>query len=258
MNEVDSAIAQLRVDGQVALVTGASSGIGADVAKLLARRGAVVAVNYRLGTDRAAAVVKAIQAKGGSGAAFQADVTQVDQIKRMYDQVVQQLGPVDILVNNAGAFWEIKPFLEISDALWRESIDLNLMAAIFCSRAVLPNMIERRYGRIVNLSSVVTRTGGAGESEHYAVPKAGLELLTLGLAREFGQYGITVNSIAPGLVDTAIHDAHRERFDRLAALYGPLRRASTVREVAETVAFMAAPASSYVNGQVLHVSGGVV
>lgn len=251
-----SAYSQLDLTGEVALVTGASSGIGAAVARLLAARGAAVVVNFRSGAERATEVVDEITRVGGRAFSIAGDVTKVEDLARLREAARDAYGPVTVLVNNAGAFWEVRPFLEIGDELWERSLQLNLRAVVRACETFLPDMLAARSGRIVNLSSIVTQSGGPGETAHYAVAKAGVETLTRSLAREHAADGVIVNAVAPGLIDTPVHDDNRERFDRLQASYAPVGRAGTPAEIAEVVAFLASPAASYVTAQILHVNGG--
>ncbi|WP_170182436.1 SDR family NAD(P)-dependent oxidoreductase [Blastococcus colisei] len=237
-------------------MTGGSSGIGAATAVRLATDGFDVAVGYRSGADRAEQVAKEVRSAGGGALPVQLDVVSTESVERAYRTVVAELGAPTVLVNSAGGFLELHPFLEIDDALWRRTLELNIVGTVNCCRAVLDGMVAAGGGRIVNLSSVVSRTGGAGESMHYAVSKGGIDTLTLGLAREFGRHGVLVNAVAPGLVDSAIHDDFRERFERLSSNYGLLNRAGTAEEIASVIAFLASDGGSFVTGQVWHVNGG--
>jgi NAD(P)-dependent dehydrogenase (short-subunit alcohol dehydrogenase family) len=244
-------------DGRpVALVTGGSSGIGAATAVRLAKEGFDVAVGHRSGKDRAEQVAEQVRATGGRALPVQLDVVETESVERAYREVETELGVPTALVNSAGGFLELHPFREIDDALWRQTLDLNIIGTVNCCRAVLDGMVAAGGGRIVNLSSVVSRTGGAGASMHYAVSKGGIDTLTLGLAREYGSHGVLVNAVAPGLVDTAIHDEFRERFERLSSNYGLLGRAGTADEIAAVIAFLVTEAGSFVTGQVWHVNGG--
>jgi 3-oxoacyl-[acyl-carrier protein] reductase len=242
----------------VALVTGGSSGIGAATAVRLAADGFDVAVGYRSGADRAAEVADRARAAGGKALPVLLDVCRTESVEQAYREVSAALGTPTVLVNSAGGFLELHPFMEIDDALWRSTLELNVIGTINCCRAVLDGMVAAGGGRIINLSSVVSRTGGARESMHYAVSKGGIDTLTIGLAREFGGHGVLVNAVAPGLVESPIHDEFRERFERLSSNYGLLGRAGTAEEIASVIAFLASDGGSFVTGQVWHVNGGAV
>lgn len=250
------ALQGLDLSGRVALVTGGSSGLGRAIAIVLAARGAAVAVNYHRGRERAEAAVAEIAAAGGKAMTVQADVTQRLAIAQMATAVAGGLGQPDILVNCAGDFLAIRPFLEIDEELWDDSIALNLKSAFLCSQVFLPGMLDQGWGRVIHLSSIVSHSGGAGETIHYAAPKGAIDTLTRGMAREFAARGVLVNAVCPGLIDTPIHDKYRERFERLAPGYAPVGRAGRPEEVAEVVAFLAAEAAGYITGQIIHVNGG--
>ena len=251
-----SRFASLLLEGRTALVTGGSSGIGAATCDLLASRGASVAVNYHTGRERAQKVVTAIEQAGGRAVAVAGDVTSTDEVQEMTAFVEAELGSIDILVNSAGAFWETRPFASIDGDLWQRSMALNFFGAVHCCRSVLDSMRARGRGSIVNLSSVVSKSGGPGETAHYASAKGALETMTYSLAGEYAAAGIRVNAVAPGLIDTPVHRTNQERFDRIAKGYAPLGRPGTAQEVAEVVAFLASDAASYVTAQVWHVNGG--
>lgn len=248
--------AGLSLQGRTALVTGGSSGIGAATCRLLAARGAPVAVGYMSGRERAEAVVAGIEAAGGRALAVAIDVTSTEAVEDALARVEQELGGPQILINSAGAFWETRPFVRIDPGLWSRSMDLNFFGAVHCCQSFLTRRSAGQGASIVNISSIVSRSGGAGETAHYASAKGALETLTYSLAGEYAGEGVRVNAVAPGLIDTPVHDANQERFERIAHTYAPIGRPGSAEEVAEVVVFLASDAASYVTGQVWHVNGG--
>ena len=243
--------------GKVALVTGASRGIGAGTAIVLARYGADVAVNYLRSEQRAHEVSESIRALGRRAYPVQADVTDAAAVKRMVSEVVQSLGPVSILVNNAG-YNPVRNILEISEGDWDWVLDLNLKAYFLCTRAVLPEMLERKDGRIINITSISGQRGGLSCDVDYSAAKAGIIGFTRALARWAAPRGVLVNAVAPGYIDTeATRDAVcQERLARLIDTI-PLKRLGTPEEIGEVVAFLAGPGATYVVGEVISVNGGV-
>ena len=242
------------LQGRIALVTGASQGIGRAVALELARRGAVVGLAARnvVKLEEAAAE---IQAAGGRAAVFAVDVASEESIKAGAKAVLDRFGKVEILVNNAGITRD-GLMLRMKRGDWDEVLNANLTGAYLLIQALLSPMLKNWWGRIVNLSSVVGRTGQAGQV-NYAASKAGLIGLTRSMAREFASRGITVNAVAPGYIETpmtAVLD-EKQRTAMLAQI--PLGRAGTVEEIAQAVAFLASDAAGYITGQVLDVNGGM-
>lgn len=249
-------MASLNFKDRVALVTGASTGIGAATAIKLSQCGVKVAVNYFRSEAEAKKVSTSIKSLGGSAFLVQADVRDAEQVRDMVARTLGEFGKIDILVNNAGGLPKRVPVLQMDDALWNELMDLNLRSTFYCSKAVAPHMIKKGYGRIVNVSSVAAFTGGAKDSAVYAAAKAGVNAFTKGLAKELAPHGITVNSVAPGFIDTAFHlKAGTGSFDQFLASI-PLKRVGTAEEVASVIAYLASDDSSYVTGSVFHVNGG--
>lgn len=238
-----------------ALVTGASSGIGRAIALHLADLGANVVVNYKSNMAEAEGVADEIRRLGRQSVAIAADVTRREDVAAMVATAETNHGPIDVLVNNVGGLIERKPLLEVDDELWTRLLDLNLKSAYMCTQAVLPGMIERQRGQIVNISSIAAETGGPGGTAVYAAAKGAMNTLTIGLARELGEHGIRVNAVSPGLIDTPFHAGNERTFrDRIAAI--PLGRIGEPEEVARVVGFLVSERAGYVTGQVLTVAGG--
>jgi 3-oxoacyl-[acyl-carrier protein] reductase len=243
--------------GKVALVTGASSGIGAATAILMADLGARVAIGYHGNPEGAEQVRSKIVAGGGSAIAVYADVTKADEIVSLAGAVTGQLGPIDILINNAGSLMQRMRIMEVKEESWDEIQDLNLKSAVLCSQAVAPSMIERKRGAIVNVSSIAGRNGGGPGASAYASAKGGLISFTKALAKELAPQGVRVNAVSPGVIDTPFHERFStpEMMRNFAAAI-PLGRVGTSMECATVIAFLASDAASYVVGETIEVNGG--
>ncbi len=233
--------------GKTALVTGGSRGIGAASAVALARHGADVAVNYRKGADGAAETARAVTALGRRAIAVQADVSQDADVTAMVARVAAELGPVDILVNNAG--WARRQEIDdITEADWDAVMAVNLKSVFLMTRAVLPHMRAQRWGRIVNVSSGAARSGGS-VGIHYSASKGGMDALTRAYAKRLASEGITVNAVAPSVIDTRMMADIAERGKRI-----PIGRAGTAEECADAVTLCAG--TEYMTGQVVYLNGG--
>jgi 3-oxoacyl-[acyl-carrier protein] reductase len=242
---------------QTALITGASSGIGAATARLFAELGAHVAIGYNRNGQGAAAVQKAIEAVGGTAIAIQADMLKAHEITSMVKETEAKLGPVDILVNNAGSLVERVAFEKMTEARWDEVIDLNLKSALLASQAVTPGMIARKRGSIINIVSIAGRNGGGPGAGAYATAKGGLITLTKALAKEFASHGIRVNAVSPGVIDTPFHEVFSTPEMMANFVKGiPMGRVGTSEEVANVIAFLASNAAAYVTGETVEVNGG--
>jgi 3-oxoacyl-[acyl-carrier protein] reductase len=247
----------LDLNGKAALITGASSGIGAATAELLAELGAGVAIGYFHNDAGAEAVRSKIARAGGRAIVIRADVSKTDQIPALVTQAATELGPIDILVNNAGSLVERQKIAEITAERWDEVMDLNLKSAMLCSQAVAPAMIERKSGAIINVVSIAGRTGGGPGAGAYATAKAGLIALTKALAKELAPHGVRVNAISPGTIDTPFHEVFSTpEMMRSFAASIPLGRVGTSKECATVIAFLASAAASFIVGETIEVNGG--
>ena len=242
------------LDGQIALVTGASRGIGRAVALALAEAGAEVVVNYSSSPEAADAVVSEIKGSGGQAYALQANVADEEAVNGLIKTVIERSGRIDVLVNNAGITRD-GLLMRMKTEDWQAVINLNLSGVFLCTRAVSRPMLKQKSGRIINITSVVGLMGNAGQS-NYAAAKAGVVGFTRSSAKEMASRGITVNAVAPGFIATDMtKDLDAEGI--LAAI--PLGRFGTPEQVAGAVRFLAAdPAAAYITGQVLQVDGGMV
>ena len=240
--------------GRIALVTGASQGIGRACALRLAREGATVALAAR-NLAKLAEVAAEIAASGGAAHAFALDLSSEDSIKECAKAVLAQFGGVHILVNNAGITRDILA-LRMKRKDWDDVLTTNLTGAFLMSQAVMSAMVKNRWGRIINVTSVVGETGQAGQA-NYAASKAGLIGLTKSLARELASRTITVNAVAPGYIDTAMTSVLTDEQKAATAQHIPLGRVGTDIEVAHAVAFLASEEASYITGHTLDVNGGL-
>jgi 3-oxoacyl-[acyl-carrier protein] reductase len=242
--------------GKVALVTGGGAGIGRAIVETLGARGASVAVNYLKSREGAEA---ACAAAGNRAAAFQADVTRLEQVQALVTAVESALGPIDILVNNAGDLIERRPLLEMTEALFRQVIDVNVTSTFLCCQAVAPSMIARGSGAIVNMSSLAAHNGGGPGAFAYAASKAAIIAMTKAIAKELAPKGIRVNCVSPGLIgDTQFHGRFTkpDAFEAMAKTV-PLGRAGTPDEVARVVAFLASGEAAYLAGETIEINGGM-
>lgn len=243
--------------GKVAIVTGASRGIGRGIAVRLAQEGAKVVVNHRNSPEGAAETVASIQASGGEAVAIQADVADFEEAQRLVKEAIAVFGRVDILVNNAGTTRDTLLMMMKEDQ-WDVVIDTNLKSVFNCCKAAARSMVKNRYGRIVNVSSVSGLAGQAGQT-NYSASKAGVIGFSKSLAKELGSRNITVNVVAPGFVPTALTESVLTEENRQRAIEAtPLGRLGTAEDVAAAVAFLASDEASFITGQVLSVDGGLV
>jgi 3-oxoacyl-[acyl-carrier protein] reductase len=247
------------LDGQVALITGASSGIGRAAAEALAGQGAQVGVNFCKNQPGAEQAVEAIRKAGGEAMAICADVTRRAEVQTMVKAVRERWGRIDILVNNAGDLIARRTLADMTEDYWDQIMALNLKSAFLCVQAVWEEMAARRSGCIINVTSIAGRNGGGPGAAAYAAAKGGLLTYTKGLAKELAPHGIRVNGVAPGVISTPYHERHSSPdLMRKFVASIPLGRAGTAEEVADVIVFLASPAARYLTGETIEVNGGML
>lgn len=247
------------LNGQVALITGASSGIGRATAEAMARAGARVGVNYLKNQKGAEQAVEAIRKAGGEALAIRADVTRRQEVHALVAAVRQKWGRIDILVNNAGDLIARRTLADMTEEYWDQVMDLNLKSVFLCAQAVWEEMAARKSGHIINVSSIAGRNGGGVGVAAYATAKGGLITYTKALAKELAPHGIRVNGVAPGVIATPFHERHTspELMARLVANI-PDGRTGTSEEIADVILFLASPAARYIQGETVEVNGGML
>jgi len=249
----------MRFDGKIALVTGASSGIGAATAIAFANEGAAVGVNYLENEAGAKGVVKEIQAHGGKTLAIRADVGKKPEVEAMVKTIVEEFGSLHILVNNAGTLSARSTIADLAEEVWDRVIEVNLKGTFLCCQAAIPHMINNHWGRVVNIASAGARSGGGVASVHYHTAKGGILSFTKGLARELGPHGITVNAVAPGITETpflARFSSPESTAKRVKEL--PIPRVGRPEEIAAAIVFLASEEAGYLTGATLDINGGLV
>ncbi len=242
--------------GKTAIVTGASRGIGAEIAKHLAKEGARVVVNYSGSQAKAEEVVTEIIESGGDAFSIQASVSDTESVSTMVSETMSRFGSVDILVNNAGITRD-NLLMRMKENEWDDVIDTNLKGVFICTKAVTRQMMKQRAGRIINISSIVGVSGNAGQA-NYVAAKAGVIGLTKTTAKELASRNINVNAIAPGFITTEMTDELPEEVKTQMLTQIPLAKLGNPQDVAKAVVFLASEDSNYITGQTLHVDGGMV
>jgi 3-oxoacyl-[acyl-carrier protein] reductase len=249
----------LDLSGHRALVTGGARGIGESMARAMGACGAAVVVNYRKSAEQAEHLVEELTSQGLRAVAVEADVSDESQCAHLVRRSAELLdGPIDILVNNAGGPLRLAPLEQMTLELWQSVLTLNLTAAMVCSREVMPGMKAAGWGRIINIGSISGRSGGGPGYAHYAAAKAGIASLTRSLAKELGPYGVTVNTISPGVIMTAIHETHNtpESLEQLRR-QTLLGRLGTPGDLAGVAVFLCSDDAAYITGADIAVNGGL-
>lgn len=242
-------------EGKVALVTGAGKGIGKEIALELARGGAKSVINYASSAAGAESVAEEIRAMGSEAMTYKCDVSDADAVQKMITDVMEQYGRIDILVNNAGITKD-GLMLKMTEADFMAVLDINLKGAFNCMKAVTKPMMKQRYGRIINITSIVGIIGNAGQV-NYAASKAGLIGMTKSAARELASRNITVNAVAPGFIETDMTDVLPDSVKEQLLAQIPMKKLGQTGDIANAVCFLADEKASYITGQVLQVNGGM-
>ena len=247
------------LQSQVALITGASSGIGRATAEAMARQGARVAVNYCKNRTGAEAAVASLSQGGHEAMPVHADVTLMADVQAMVQVVRDVWGRIDILVNNAGDLLARRTLADMTEEYWDQIMALNLKSAFLCTKTVWEEMAARKSGCIINITSIAGRNGGGPGAAAYAAAKGGLLTYTKGLAKEMAPHGVRVNAVAPGVIATPYHERYSppDLFQKLVASI-PVGHAGTAEEVADVAVFLASPAARYITGETIEVNGGML
>ena len=246
----------ISLEGQVALVTGSSRGIGAVIARRFAEAGAKVALNYNASAAAATDVMDSITTGGGDAMLIAGDISDEDSAQETIKAVIQRFGRIDILINNAGIHRD-RLLLRMTAADFDEVLQVNLRGAFLCTKYVMPHFIRQHYGRVINMSSVVGLTGNPGQA-NYAAAKAGLIGFTKAVAREVASRNVTVNAVAPGYIATGmVEDLTDEQRSQILERI-PMGRFGTSEDVAETILFLSSKGAGYLTGQVLTIDGGLI
>ena len=242
-------------EGMTALITGASSGIGAASATAFGARGARVLIHYNRQESEAQKIIERVRGAGGQGELLRADLTTMDGVRSLARAIAGRR--IDILVNNAGSLIQRTPVLNFTEELWEQVLTLNLTSAFFLAKAVLAGMVERKSGFVVNISSVAARDGGGLGALAYATAKGALSTMTKGLAKEFAPLGIRINAVSPGTINTNYH-RNFSNDQRLSAVKAatPMGRLGTPEEVADVILFLCSNEARFIQGQVIEVNGG--
>lgn len=246
----------MKLKGKVSLITGAAKGIGKAIAMCFAKEGSFVIVND-IKIKEAQKVVKEIKSHGNQAEAFQSDISKVNEVRNMIKKILKKFGRINVLVNNAG-ICERLAIEDITSEQWDRTLDINLKGTFLCSQAVFKIMKSQRSGKIINIASLAGKVGGINVGAHYSASKAGIICLTKSFAKEGASYGITVNAVAPGVIDTDITTSLPKKEIESYCKSIPLRRIGEQEEVAELVLFLASNSANYITGETIDINGGML